>query len=68
MPQPPISPDQFLLLLQHGIAAIGALVFAHPLTALFVVVALALFAMLPEFVTVTLTLLLIAVAVYLWGH
>jgi len=67
-PQPPLSPDQIIALLQHGLVYLGSLVFAHPLTILFVVVAMGLFALLPEFVSVTVILLVIAVLVYLFGH
>ncbi len=71
VPQPPHVASSSLPDLQsltNGVAWLGMLVYTHPLTALFVVAALALFAALPEFVSASIVLLLLAVAVYLWGH
>lgn len=71
LPQPvqlPTSSLPDIQSLTNWIGALGGIVYAHPLTALFVIFALALFATLPEFVSVSVILLLLAVAVYLWGH
>lgn len=71
LPQPvqlPTSSLPDIQALTNWIGALGGIVYTHPLTALFVIFAFALFAALPEFVSVSVLLLLLAVAVYLWGH
>lgn len=61
-----LTPD--IATLQHAVALLGGIVFAHPLTILFVIVGIGLFSLLPSIVSGLIILLGIAVLVYLFGH
>lgn len=68
MPQPPLSPDQLVALIQHIIALIGGWVWMHMLTTIFILAAFGIMSLLPEFITVSAVLIGISVLVYLFGH